>query len=391
MAILVLLMMSALPTWAAIVKEGDVGDLYMGKTGVGSMVIDDGSVFSPTGTFDMGRFEGQCLLTVKGPGTVWNGSAYALLVRSSFVHVSDGAKMYVGNDLSIAANPDHGKAAARFDGAGTYLNAGMVDVGTSTSRCMLTFTGGATADIGTLNVYGNGRVGVKVTGNDQLTINTLQCGTIFLMADNNLANGTYTPVKITYTNTGGTVRVFGGTWDAKTGNFTVTDAVAGATGQTFAMNHGDRAVITDSATGKQLTYSAEWSSTPGTIQTVFSVMSQSELDAVRALDDTLTVLSGWWHDIIGSSQAMFTLNIGVGQDVEGLVFWQRSTTGQWEQFTPELYTYEKDGTLSFISSNLSNYDGFVVTGMDPTNIPEPATVLLLAAGGAALLSRRRRR
>jgi hypothetical protein len=173
----------------------------------------------------------------------------------------------------------------------------------------------------------------------------------------------------------------------------VFDAYTGVTGQKHQMFCGQRIVITDADTGKKLTYNAESRGDTGGFDAEFRVMTSEDVEAVLALDAAQTVLDGWWHDISVDAQAAFTINIGTDLDVDELVFWHHYyADGQdrWEVFTPEVYMYEPDGTLTFISGNLGNYNGFVVTVRgDTPNIPEPATMLLLAVGGVAMLGRRR--
>jgi len=412
----------ALPSWAAVISDGDVDWTFIGNTGPGSMTIHDGTVHTPNSDMVLGKTaSGKGTLTVQGPGTVWDGSAYNLDLdyNSSWLHVLSGGKVYVKN-LRIAmtptGSPNTGKTAiVRLDGADTLLSTGggQVYVGTDgyvtspQNKAMLTLTGGAKLETYRLALGEKGHVGIKVTGNDQLKADYFQTsgGTVYLLADNTLASGTYTPVKSMQSLSGPLFKAFGGTWDS--GKLIVKDAITSVTGERISPMHwGDRAVITDLATGKQLTYSSEYANGPAVIQPIFNLLSEAELDRAQEMAPDQYVLDGWWHDIHVNAQAMFTLNIGLDQDVENLVFWQHhSYNDTWEKFVPDVWMYDADGTLSFTSSMLSKatgnpvFDGFVVTGgsafRDPNgpdgpDIPEPATMALLTVGGTILLTRRQR-
>jgi len=241
-----------------------------------------------------------------------------------------------------------------------------------------------------------GLVGLKVTGSHLVNLESLDgVEWIYMLADGTLANGFYNPIDHVPSLEGVPFKTFGGVWNAilNGGSFVIlTDAQTGQTGQMFSMYCGERAIVTDVATGQQLTYSAEWITGVNRIEATFNVLTHVELDQVRALAADQVMLSGWWHEIGNDAQAMFTIDIGPGLDVEDLVFWQHYTVDgedRWAMFTPEVYTYD-DGRLSFISGNLGIYDGFVVAIRDPSYIPEPATLALLAAGGMVLMGRQRR-
>ncbi|MCL2701098.1 MAG: PEP-CTERM sorting domain-containing protein [Phycisphaerae bacterium] len=413
------------PVCGAVVTDGDVDESHIGNTGPGHMWITDGSVYGPSQTMILGNGTGKGVLTIHGPGSTWDGLGHNLILNGnrSWLHVLDGGTMQV-NAMEIAVAVGS-VASVRLQGEGArlstgtkwsfdggYVNVGSANISSDTNggRAMLTLSGGATLETGRLRIGTNGRVGIKVTGDNMLTMygwyNSSNSGKLLLMADNTLASGTYKPIKSVLTSGNTGFVSFGGSWindSYGVGHFTVKDALTAEAGEKFAVNWGDRAVITDSATGQELTYSSQWAVYTSQLQVSFRPVSQADLDHIQAKDETYTVLAGWWHSIaVGGAveaQAMFTLNVGTGLDVEELVFWQhRVSDNTWVKFSPEVYTYDDDGTLSFISSTLHDrfaqgkilYDGFVITGRDAQPIPEPATIAFLMAGVAGIARKRLR-
>ncbi|MCL2645625.1 MAG: PEP-CTERM sorting domain-containing protein [Phycisphaerales bacterium] len=425
---LAVLGITALSSRAAIISTGDVSPSYIGNTGNGRLEINAGSTFSPTGNVILGNTTtGKGTLIISGPGSSWDGATYELDLNynDSWLHVLNGATMNV-KKLALACDNIADKSDARFSGAGTKLitsGPGFLDgvfVGSSgypnppEGKAMLTLSDGATMETSKLSVGAEGHVGIKVTGNNMVVVGTVQTfanGVINLMVDDKLANGTYTPIKTTATPlSDSALNIYGATWNTSTHQLTVTTPhalISGVTYHTSAQtgdwHWGDRAIVTDPVSGKQLIVSSQWGNGPAIIQPTFTIMTASQLaSGPWLIDDDHGPLAGWWFSDYVAAKTMFTLDIGTGQDIESLVFWQHDTNkNAWVEFVPEVYTYDADGTLSFISSTLDKtgnpypyYDGFVIGGKPMGSpgpaVPEPASLTLLGLGAAAMIVRRRK-
>jgi hypothetical protein len=227
-----------------------------------------------------------------------------------------------------------------------------------------------------------------VTGNATTAGSVTNKGAISFYADAFLSAGTYTPISeyagrtMTWSGTG-TYKAYGSTWDNVAKTLAVTAATALSAGALDPVNSGQRLLITDPASGRQM--GASFGTVAGGTTFSATLMTPSELSSLAAMVGSEgSVLSGWdFTTNLTGNQVLLSYDIGLGK--EDLELWHLSG-GTWSPYTPDLLTYDASGILTFTASQFS---GYAVTG-----VPEPSTFALLGIGAVSLLAcawRRRKR
>jgi T5SS/PEP-CTERM-associated repeat protein len=324
--------------------------LYVGTGGSGTVDIEAGGQASSTTAY-IGYYAKQGRVTVTGAGSVWNVRDY-LYVGANYsgqppaadgrLTVADGGKV-TATSLKIEASP----CAVRLVVDGNA----MVVLGSATSD-------GSVSNKGTISLYVNAF----------------------------LAPGAYMPITpypgrgMSWTGTG-SCNAYGGSWGAYTYVLTVPAVTPRAAGVSGAITSGQRLLITDSNTGRQVGASFGALDNGGYGQKFgASLMSVSELNALRGTAGfDGVVLAGWdFTTNFTGDQVLLAFGVGLGQ--QGIAVWHYDGK-VWTPYAADMLTYDSNGVASFA---VTSFSGYAVTA-----VPEPATLSLLALGGLALLPRRR--
>jgi hypothetical protein len=150
-------------------------------------------------------------------------------------------------------------------------------------------------------------------------------------------------------------------------------AATSGSGASNTITTGERLLITDSGTGKQV--GASFGTVAG--GTNFSAVPLSGSD-LSGLPADQTVLGAWnFTTNFSGDQALLSFDIGTGQTGDLSVWHYDGTT--WTPFAAPDLTYGDDGIADFA---VTGFSGYAVT------VPEPCSLALLALGGLALLRRR---
>jgi T5SS/PEP-CTERM-associated repeat protein len=374
-------------------SQWNVGMINIGYAGQGTLTVQGGGHVATSSDSYIGQWAGSVgTVTVAGDGSSWTiqGFLNVAYQGSGTLNIQSGGQVHLGShDYYIGAEPGS-NGIVNLAGAGSTLTcSGELYVG-SGGNGTLKVGPGTKVTAGTLAVGPKAVIQVDVSGNDMLVLGTADAaGVIYndhhlnLYANAFLPAGAYKAISdcsgrpIGWNGTG-SYRGCGGTWNYSTHTFNVPAPVALAAGAAHAPVQGERVLITDAGSGKQVgasfgtfTSCTKFSATP---------MGGSELDALKAVAGLQgSVRSAWAFDTdLSGGEAL--LSFDIGRDMQDLAIW-RYSGGAWSPYATDLFTYDDNGRADF---NVTSFSGYAVTAT-----PEPATLTLLGLGGLAVLRRRR--
>jgi len=348
----------------------DSGNLRVGSLGKGTLSITDGGSVSDATAYIGDRSAATGTVLVEGADSVWTTTG----------------SMYVGGNDSAAG----GTGTIAVQNGGQLAVGGMLKVWDKGSVAVQSGGGVTTKSVNTSSLVG---VKFHVSGNDMLILgddatagSIDNSGTVKFYADALLAAGDYKPITeymdraIKWSGTGA-YKGYGGTWDNTAKVFKVAAATEVKAGWAETLTTGERLLITDDASGRKV--GASFGAITGSPTFSAALAGQAEVDAlIGTAGFEGQVLAAWDFstDYGGGDEVMLSLAIGLGwEDVE---VWHYSG-GVWQEYAPDLLTYDGGGVLSF---TVTSFSGWAATGT-----PEPTTLLLMAVGCAAVAVRHRRR
>jgi len=382
------------------------GKLDVGFDGAGVMMVEGGGAVSNVNGYIGTNAGARGKVVVTGTGSTWTNAgvlqvgagSYSGWAGSSTLIVEKGGKVlssggYIGMGggfIGVAS-----RCAATVTGAGSaWLNSGFLTLGKSSSASdtyKLAVADGGLVTATSLSISGQSAVKVSVAGNSAIVLgdgstngSLTNNGKVNLYADSFVAAGTYLPIApytgktITWSGSG-TYSGVGGEWKAGSKSLDVAPATGLAGGVTDDVSSFERLLFTESASGRRV--GASFGDVTGSPTFSAALASAAELDALTltaGFDDE--VLSAWDFSttLAGGTEVLLSFDIGLGKD--DLDIWHY-TSGAWQQYAPDLMTYDSGGILSF---TVTNFSGYAVTG-----VPEPGSAILLLLGAAALLRRKR--
>lgn len=397
------------------------GGAVVGRFGAATLSVTNGGTFNGGVTIgEQSTANGTVI--VDGVGSTLNGSFSVGYFGHGTLMVTNGGRVVASG--IVGDRPPASLGTMVVNGTGSSLTSKILKVGdysesVSYGNGRLSITDGASVTTSALRINGNSKTVLTIdvgrgssltvgTGDGSLfgdgtydaehninhsyydgTINNH--GKIRLVAGASAAAGTYTPMTYRAIDGEGTIQALGGVWDGTARTVTVSGAAAGAGigGATAAFNLAvaQRAIITDSATGKSV--GAGFAA--GTANVTFNAVALSPT-ALAALQGLLasgnTVLSAWnfsatGYTVSASNPVYLSLSAGPGQSLSKLGIWHYDGS-TWS--VHDAYDLAYNGT--YASFTVTGFSGYAVSGTTPT--PIPAGVWLLGPALAGLAGMRRR-
>lgn len=384
------------------VVTSDYGVVGVSSTGVGNVVVEDNGQWTLSNMLFIGA-EGKGTVLVQ-TGGILNASGINIspapdgsgeLVVSNSGTVTTTGDISVGTDAAGTMNiTDRGVVNT---GAEAYVGNGPTGVGTvavrgSGSEWNITqsLTLGNEGGVGTVSVSEGGRlnIGRDIRINDGSTLNVTvdgddvittglsgeagwgdfyNFGLINIIADANLAAGSYTPFNIgnNYYNNG-TIVAVGGLWDDNTREFSVSAITTDGTGD---------------LSGKRVSYSdslvVSFGSDVGTQTFEVTDLNVEFIDGQE-------VLGAYSFDTTITELTSLSFDVGTGLDADSIIIWHLADGAtEWTLFNPDFVEY-LDGNFAFTVSSFSSYA--------LTSVPEPSTyALILGCMVVGLLIRRQKK
>ena len=357
--------------------------LGAGYRSEGSLTIEDGAVVSSSVGY-LGYYSGSTgLANVDGTGSSWTNENLSVgEYGTGILNITNGGM--VANDYALIGEFSDSIGSVTVDGEGAiWTNSDNLYVGASGTGNLAVTNGGIvsakkviinnrssiTVDIGTGSALKVGTV------NDSWTGEIENDGKINLYASAGVEPGIYTPIyyDIMY-NTYGTIQLLGAIWGSSH-TVVVTEAATaqghGGATATFDIAANERALITDSNTGKSAGFSFRRarSSTPVTLTA--TTVGGDDFESLESLlsETGETILSAWnfstgGYAVTTDSPVYLSLHAASAKDRSSLTIWHL-VDGEWTEYdTPDL-TF--DGTYaSFLAKSFSGY-AVTTTGSEPDN------------------------
>jgi hypothetical protein len=227
-----------------------------------------------------------------------------------------------------------------------------------------------------------------VLGNAATVGTVTNDGTIGFFAPASLPAGVYRPISefagrpMSWSGSG-SYQAVGGTWNAVDKTFEVSAPTEYNLGNDVIIWPLSRLRFTDPGSGGSV--GIGFGAVPGSTTFATDLLDPADEAVLAAmLGPDEQVLAGYDFTTTFSGEEVL-LSFDIGPELTDLAFWHLDG-GDWSSYSPDAFTYDASGTVSFTASQFS---GYAVTGV----VPEPASPVLLALGGLALggLTRARRR
>jgi T5SS/PEP-CTERM-associated repeat protein len=367
------------------------GDLYVGNEGSGTLSITDGGTVSN----QYGKIgyspDSTGVVTVDGGSSTWTNNSH----------------LFVGNEgsgtLSITgggtvSNQDYGSIGYYLDSTGVVTVDGTDSTWTNNSSLFVGHVGD-----GTLNITNGGSVtaleasinsqsllAIDVGNGSLLTVDggsgtITNDGVVRVMAGaGSTAGAAYAPISAGTWSGGGIYQAVGGTWNATTHVFTVSEVEPGTSGTPVTIDLAVKqcVLIGDGGAGWSLGVSFATTGSSTSLTLTATAISGDVLDDLEALlDPGQAVLGGWELEAAGyTDPAYLSFDVGAGFSRSDLHPWHYDGN-EWIEFDAMDLTY--DG--QYASFTVRGFSGYAVTA-----VPEPGTLVSLLIGAAtlALLTRR---
>ena len=310
------------PSIASVTGHGSAWTNSAGMTVCGGTLVisNGGSVSDSIGA--LGYYATTpSAVTVSGAGSTWINSSgmwpgwlefggtdpTTLTITAGGKVASNSAWVQIpaqAGEGQVGPGPQAGTATITVDGAGSeWTNSGNLQSG---STATMNITGGGAVAVGSLSVAGLlsldvGRGSLLTVGNGAGTF--YRGGTLRVVAGADVpAGSSYAPVLAGTWTGSGTDRAIGGTWNTANHRFTVSQALAGASGTPVTIDESQRQriLITDPVSGKSVgaSFLATTSSTAMSLTaSPLTVGSRMSLESVLPADES--VLAGWAFSATG--------------------------------------------------------------------------------------------
>jgi T5SS/PEP-CTERM-associated repeat protein len=391
---------------ASFIQIGDYGKGILNVTNGGavSFVVVRAAVFSgSTGIINIDG-AGSTVTSVNGLmiGTNNNMSGSATGVLSI---TNGGSLVNTGWNSSIASNTAS-TGIAVVDGVGSkWTNSiglpnrigSTLYVGNNgTGKLSISDGGAVTAD--TVSVNAQSGLTIDVGKGSSLTIGSgtgtfTNNGTTRLVAGAGASSGTYTPIAYG-TRSGNAPQALGGIWNDTAHTITVADSVkatgVGGAATSFDLAAFQRALITDSLTGKSAGAGFLGTTTSTPLTFTATAIGGSELASLETLitGEGKGVLSGWdfsttGYTVSSTTPVYLSLWADTATDLSDLTVWHYDGS-IWSKFDATDLAF--DGTYASFSA--TSFSGYAVSGTAP--VPVPSALFLLGPGLAGLAFMRRR-
>ena len=220
------------------------GTLYVGNSGSGTLTVASGGSLSSGGDATIGGNTGSTgAVTVTGAGSIWNNGGH-LYVGSSgngTLNITAGGVVGDGPYWAYLGYGSGSTGVATVNGVGsTWTNSGSLVVGNSGTGTLTIAGGGAVAATGFSIYNSQSLLAIDVGNGSRLTVTggtITNDATVRILAGARPAAGTtFTPISAATWSGSGTYQAIGGTWNASSHVFTVSDAVAGTAGTPVAID-----------------------------------------------------------------------------------------------------------------------------------------------------------
>ena len=243
----------------------------------------------------------------------------------------------------------------------------MGDSGTGT----LNITGGGTVAATGVSIYNSqSLLAIDVGNGSRLTVTggtITNNATVRILAGARPAAGaTFTPISAATWSGSGTYQTIGGTWNASSHVFTVSDVVAGAAGTPVAIDPSkeQRVLITDAGAGTSVGASFLATTSPSTIGLTALPTSSTALSSLASrLSGGESVLSGWTFltaNYTSGDPVYLSLSIGGGYSHDDFDVWGYNGNA-WTALAANDLAF--DGSFASFTAYALNGYSYAVTGV----------------------------
>ena len=267
---------------------------------------------------------------------------------------------------------------AIVDGQGSkWTNGYGLGVGSDGAGTLAITNGGLVSTGYVVNIKNNSTVTIDVVTGSVLKVETdtngwtekiINDGTIYLVASPGNASGTYMPMIYDIMEGEGTIRILGGIWDEFAHTVTFTDSVSakgtGGASVILDLEVNQRAVITDSDTGRSAGVAFIADDTSTAITFAASTVSNDDLDSLRGLltEPDEEIFSAWnfsteGYTVSASNPVYLSLYAYSASELRNLTIWHLEG-GVWTEY--EISNIAFDGTYASFVAN--SFSGYAVTG-----------------------------
>jgi T5SS/PEP-CTERM-associated repeat protein len=385
--------LSASPAWAAVTSTGNVSPAaaatwtasttgYIGNTAAGTVTVNGGSVLNSS-VANIGNSNGVTgTVAIDGFGSTWtnSGSAYIGAGGTGSIALTNGGAL--SDTVGMMGEFSNSAGTVTVDGPGSKW--------TSTSNLDVGYYGGGTLDISgggavmatsvavnAMDAPGSSLLEIDVGRGSSLTVGSStgtmsNNGTVRFVAGASAAAGSvYTPI-VAGTWSGsvsGIYQAFGGTWNASSHDFTVSQVVSGAAGAQVSTDLSQKQRMLIAAAGGDNWLGASFlaATSASTISLTASPASSAVLSSLEGqLGGGASVLSAWTLSTSGytyGNPAYLSLSIGGGYSRSDLDVWGYNGSA-WSALSAGDLTL--DGTFaSFTATAALNGYTYAIADLSP--------------------------
>ncbi len=294
-------------------------------------------------------------------GAGWQGNGSLTIEGGVAVNSQAGYIGYGGNSTGVATVAGVGS---------TWTNNGSLYVGDFGAGTLDIAGGGAVAATGVAISTGQSLLTIDLGNGSRLSVaggTITNNGTVRILAGARPAAGaTFTPISAAKWSGGGTYQAIGGTWNAGSHAFTVSDVVAGTAGTAVAIDPSkeQRILITNAGAGTSVGASFLATATPSTIGLTALPASSTALSSLSSrLGGGESVLSGWTFlsaNYAAGNPVYLSLSIAGGYSHNDFDVWDYNGNA-WTALAASDLAF--DGSFASFTAYAINGYSYAVTGV----------------------------